>query len=240
MFIPESTQELYRMGGEKIGSLSIQIKASDITAVLEVQQDPFGEYESWGNTLLPRIEAVVDAYGFLTGGGYGVELTKLVDTEKGVVFEFPTYLNILPRAESYEELYNKFKLVYELTRHEEGAYFQKCLAELRKSLRYPYDSPVHCFKAVEAIRQIYGRRLNLDPKNERNKAWNALRQDLNIEKSTIQEKIQKHSDPIRHGEIREFSQEERTELLKETWKVVHLYVEKMSKTISNKASNETQ
>ncbi len=239
VFVPEVTQDLYHFGGERIGSFSVQVKASEITAVLEVENNPFDEYESCGNSLLPRIEAIIDAYGFLTGGGYGVELTKLVDSGKGVVFEFPTYLNILPRVESFNDLESKFKLVFELTRYEEGAYFQKCLAEMRKALRYPYESPVHCFKAVEAIRQIYGRRLNLDAKNNRSKAWNALREDLSIEKSTIQEKIQKYSDPIRHGEIQEFSQEERTELLRETWKIVHLYVEKTSEAISNNALHRT-
>ncbi len=66
-----------------------------------------------------------------------------------------------------------------------------------------------------------------------------MREDLSIEKSTIQEKIQKYSDPIRHGEIQEFSQEERTELWRETWKIVHLNVEKTSEAISNNASHRT-
>lgn len=236
--IAKTHQDLYLASGKNIGKFSVEVNASDLTAVLELEEPNDQNYETWGNSLLPRISAIIDTFGFLTGGGYEVELTKVIDINKGEVFSFPTYLNILPRCNSQNELEDKFFLILELLKNKEGAYFQSCLSELRKSLRFPFESAVHAFKAIEAIRQIYGARNNLDPKKQRDKAWEILRSNLGIEKSEISEKIQIYSDPIRHGEIREFTQDERTEILQAAWNIVHLYVDKMRETISNKQEQQ--
>jgi hypothetical protein len=226
--IPETTQYLDDLDGNNIGKFTIAISVSQITAHLSTTKEDIDLF-TWRNSLQPRIEVLVDSYGFLVGCGYEIEIIKAYDVQAKKDHIFGVNIETLPTCESKEELLRRYLLLLSLSKGMEGGYIQRCLADLRQAIRNPFDSSLYCFRAVESIRQIYCYRQNIDPEKQRSKSWQILREDLDLDESLIQNNIQKYAKVIRHGGLSQFTQEERTQMLGTTWNIVHKYIDKYGK-----------
>jgi len=231
--VPAVTQDIEIAGSDRsIGLFTVEIENSQITAILETKNTSI-DVETWRNSLQSRIEILVDTYGFLNGGGYEVEIVKVINVNVNEVTVYPTHFENYQQVNSNKEFIDKFALIYKISQHESGVYFQKSLAELRKAVRYPFESPFHAYRSIEFLRQIYGDRNNLDPQKKRLEAWTILREDLDIDKKLISENIKFFSDPIRHGEIRGFDEVDRVRMLKTAWKIVNLFIERENIRLTN-------
>lgn len=128
-----------------------------------------------------------------------------------------------------EEVSKKLGRLLNLSQEKEGIYFSRCLADLRNSLRAPFDTPFYCFRAIECLRQAFCIQFQLYPEKQRAESWNALRKELGITRDLISENIQKYAMPNRHGYIEEFSEEQRAKILETTWGIVDRYIEYSNK-----------
>jgi len=226
--ITEITQYLDDIDGNNLGTLKIEISVSQITAHLSTEREDIDLF-TWKNSLQPRIEVLVDSFGFLVGCGYEVEIIKAYDVKAKKDHVYGVNIETLPSCTSKEELLKKYALLSSLFKGMEGGYLQRCLADLRQAIRNPFDSSLHCFRAVESIRQIYCYRNSIDPEKQRPKSWQILREDLGVDESLIQNNIQRYAKVIRHGGLSQFTQEERTQMLGTTWDIMHKYIEKYGK-----------
>lgn len=226
--IPPTSQELFiPNGGEKLGDLSLSVHAGRLVCTVNIMATIEGmTFEGWRNTILVRIEAIVDSVGFVDGGWFGVELESafLVSTDQ--LFIFQNSLRSLKQDMDSQQFWEQCGRTMALTRGEGGPYFQRALAELSKSIRYPFDAPVHAYRALEFLRQVYVITYNLTSGNQKKESWQRMTNDLGLDAGFISENIKTAADPIRHGEIQNFTAEERTELFDAAWFVVRRYVEK--------------
>lgn len=228
--IPPTTQELFvPNGGEKIGDLILLIHDGRLTCTIDIMSTIDGmTFEGWRNSILVRIEAVVDSIGFVDGGWFGVELESSFLVSTNQLFLFQNSLRSLKQNLDHQQFWEQCDRTMALTRGEGGPYFQRALAELSKSIRYPFDAPVHAYRAIEFLRQVYVITFNLTSRNQKKESWQRMTDDLDLDPNLISEKIKMAADPIRHGEILNFTAEERTELFDAAWFVLRQYVDKYS------------
>lgn len=227
--LPQSNQELFLPnGGQKLADLALHVTNGNVTCVLDINYAPpeMNNLEGWRNSIITRIEAIIDSVGFVDGGWHAVEIEDVFVTSSGLLHAFQNSLKSLKQDYSPNDFQKKCTLTMALTRGENGPYFQRALAELGKSIRFQFDSPVHAYRAIEFISQIYANQNNLKTQKDKPKVWAHMSSDLELDDDFIKKTIKIHSDPIRHGEIRNFTEDERTMLFDAAWTVVRKYVDK--------------
>lgn len=227
--LPTTNQELFLPSSDKkLADLVIHINSGAITCILDIHHlpDEIKNLEGWRNTIAPRIEAITDVIGFVDGGWYAVELEDVLVSSSKHLYPFHNSLSLLKETNPSDTFHYRCVKAMALTRGEYGPYFQRALAELGKSIRHQFDSPVHAYRAIEFISQIYALKNNLITHKNKSRVWEMMTEDLNLEEEFIKKTIKIHSDPIRHGEIRNFTEEERATLFESAWIVIRKYVDK--------------
>jgi len=227
--LPQSSQELFLPNSEqKFADLTLHITNGNVTCILDIHYAPpeINNLEGWRNTIATRIEAITDSVGFVDGGWYAIEIEDVFINSSGLLHVFQNSLKSLKQKYSSNGFHEECIQTMALTRGKYGPYFQRALAELGKSIRFQFDSPVHAYRAIEFISQIYALQNNLNTKKDKRKVWDYLSNDLKLGDDFIKKTIKIYSDPIRHGEIRSFSENERTLLFDAAWMIVRKYVDK--------------
>jgi hypothetical protein len=167
----------------------------------------------------------VDAYGYLTGRGYDVEITSAINNE-GVQTVFGVDVPELEKTAS-ERPVEFHELVTELIH--KSQHLGNALADLRESIRSPIDTGLFCYRAVESIRQQF-----VQPgESKDNKSWERLRQALAVEESFIKS-IKLFADDPRHGKTPYISGPERVDCMKRAWVIVDrfcLYLQRGAKDL---------
>ncbi|OAI44079.1 hypothetical protein AYO38_02300 [bacterium SCGC AG-212-C10] len=70
---------------------------------------------------------------------------------------------------------------------------RRALADFRRAILEPDDTPFHCYRAVEALSYYFS--------SEKSSAWDGLRQALNIDREWIKANLQDPAGDIRHGRV---------------------------------------
>jgi hypothetical protein len=77
------------------------------------------------------------------------------------------------------------------------------LRDVRLGMQTPGEAAVHCFRAIERIRQSFSTKVE-----DRDESWEQLRGNLNLSRSWLNT-YTKHAKAVRHGELIELELEER-------------------------------
>jgi hypothetical protein len=214
------------------GEATVSVEASQISVVLNTK-DMNPDLPTLKNYVEYLIRTIIDAYGYLSGRGYDVEVTSVVDPE-GKQGVFGVGIRELEKAEkerplSFQELLQVMK----------SPYLCRALGDLRESIRSPMDSGFFCYRAAECVRQSFREEEDGDDSKP---SWERLRNALRIDKSWI-EKLKKFADPQRHGATPYMSGEERVSAMQHAWKVVDrfcVYAHQGFKPLSEKDFNMLQ
>jgi len=91
------------------------------------------------------------------------------------------------------------------------------LRDIRLGMQTPGEAAVHCFRAIERIRQGFS-----TESGDRKKTWDHLRQALNIERRWL-DTYTSHATAVRHGELVELSLIERNKCFEQAAIVVIRY-----------------
>jgi hypothetical protein len=91
------------------------------------------------------------------------------------------------------------------------------LRDLRLGMQTPGEAAVHCFRAIERIRQSF-----ITEDNNRKKTWDRLRESLNINRSWLDTYIA-HATAVRHGELIELQLEDRNRCFAQAATVIIRY-----------------
>ena len=137
---------------------------------------------------------IVDAIGLHECCGYDMEIISAIDPVTGAhdVFGVQETLDINKGFPDFVEMVKK-------AGREPALYV--ALANFREAIRVPHETSLYCYRAIEAIRQVFvPEGVDRDSGSARIASWSAMRQALNLLEDTIRE-----SEPFakssRHGQL---------------------------------------
>ena len=199
------------------GKLKISIQVSQITAVFSTNSKVENIF-TLKNIIEDAIRLEVDILGYLFGCGYDIEVTTMVDSEgnEPVIFG----IGIWELENQKDKRPKNINEIFPLFSDHRGDYLRRCFGDIREAIRVPKDTGFFCYRAIETIRQYF-----LKEKNSRSEreSWEQLREDLKIQRSQI-DFVKSFADPIRHGDVKYISAEERSKVLTDTWDIIDRFV----------------
>lgn len=206
-------------------------KGSGVSGTLAVNIDHAQVTASYFNATLPNlfdlknsVDAIarmhLDILGYTKGWSLDLEITQayIVDTNKTVVFGINIPSLELRGNQSFENILPIFQ-------DERSDYLRRCFADLRQAMKMPADTGELCFRAIETLRKFFIEKHNLDDtsKSDTKKSWELLRQELEVERQTI-DSIMPFAVDVRHGGTRTISGVERDQIFASTWDIVDKYI----------------
>ena len=177
------------------------------------------------------VRGIVDAFGYIEGRSYDVEITSVIDMsgKHSLVFGLevgalqatkrerpvllPDLLRLLISPSSFGVEDASFKLMQ----------LRLAMGDLREAIRQVGQSAFFCFRAIECLRQCYVEPGAEDSDVTRRTSWETMGKELCIEKTWI-EPVRMASIPERHGSQRTTTAEQRIELMLRTWKVIDRFI----------------
>ncbi|MDA2934010.1 hypothetical protein MYX82_06670 [Acidobacteria bacterium AH-259-D05] len=199
--------------GKDLGNATFWIGVSQVVVMLEVEDDPT-DLLTVRNSIEDITRALVDSYGYLTGRGYDVEISVVIDPmhHRSQVFGIDVPELSRPENEWPIKLADLVDLV-----GGKSLYLRRALADLREAIRAPFDTGFHCYRAVEGIMQSFR---GDEDGDDTAPAWLRMREALRIHKSWLVEGIKHYADPQRHGGLVEITGADRVSVMKRAWEVV--------------------
>ncbi len=213
-------------GGEFSGKMLLSIICSQILVKLDIS-DTNINVPTIKNSIEPIVRGLVDAYGYLTGRGYDIEITSVIN-QTGQYHVFGVEEEALAKIKgerplTYQELFYIMAKCHQL---------QRALGDLREAIRVPIDTGFFCYRACECVRLYFEE----DTDNSERKSWERLRNNLLIDRGWFT-KIEKFAKPQRHGALLDMSGNDRALIMQRAWKVISrfcIYLKDNSKPLSEK------
>ena len=206
------------------------INTAQIIVVVN-SHDSIDDLETLRNSVEALVRGVVDAFGYIEGRGYDVEITSVVDSTGDIWQVFPVEIAAIQATKNERPL--TFGELHALLNPKADAFDEEstfrtmqlriALGDLREAIRSIDHTALFCYRAIECLRQCYGDRDGQDDDASRRAAWLRMREELCIARSWIDD-IEKASIRERHGDHRATSGEQRTALMLRTWKVVDRFL----------------
>jgi hypothetical protein len=171
------------------GNITISIKISQIIAQVEITHGVVDIF-TLKNSIEFVVRNIVDAFGYVTGRGYDIEITSGIDSVGNQTI-FGVGVDTL--EDSASERPFTYEQVLQLTT--KSLHLRRALSDLREAIRSPFDTHFFCYRVLEDVRQHF----HLDGE-EPKKSWSQLKDSLRIERSYIIE-FESIATGQRHGEI---------------------------------------
>ncbi len=188
----------------------VSIGTSQVSVVLNTETAN-ADVSTWKNYVEDSVRTLVDAYGYLSGRGYDIEITSVVEPNgKQIVFG----VGIPELEEAQRERPLAFHEILEVVNSSQ--HLRRALGDLREAIRSSLDTGFFCYRAIESIRQSFKKAEDGDKDGP---SWERLRNALRIDRSWI-ERIQAFAVPQRHGETPYMSGEDRLLAMQRAWKLI--------------------
>jgi len=198
------------------GTLTVSINVSQISAVFDSSQkvqDPF----TLKNYIDDAVRVIVDAFGYIKGCGYDVEIVQMVgpkDEEGPIVFGVG-----IPALEGRQADSTALLKLVAIYKDRRGSYLQRCLSDFREAIRSPRDTGFFCYRAVESLRQFFV----AEGASNNGESWKQLREAVNVDRDEI-DFIKQFADPVRHGGDKAVTGVEREDLFRKTVKIIDGFI----------------
>lgn len=196
----------------------ISIGVSQVSVVVQTAKE-VKDLPTLRNYVEQLVRTEVDAFGYLEGRGYDVEITSVTSADGQPLVVFGVEIRELQESKSERPV--SFEELWKLLWDAKAAPLRRALGDLREAIRAPLDTGFFCYRAVESLRQGFVEPEDGDSKGA---SWERLRNALCIDRSWIDE-LQKFGNPQRHGATPYMSGEERLLAMRLAWKVVDRLVE---------------
>jgi len=207
------------------GETIISIACSQVSIKLDTP-DTGVDLPTMKNYLGQIVRNLVDSYGYISGRGYDIEITSVVDPNgQQTVFG----VGIRELEESEDERPLSFRELFQVML--KSPHLRHALGDLREAIRSPSDTGFYCYRAVECLRQHFREAKD----SNKNQSWKRLRQNLRIDRSWIKP-LENCSKEQRHGSSPYMSGENRIRLMKHAWKVIDrfcVYINRNSQPLSD-------
>ena len=220
--IPErayvNAQNLPRLrfeAGDLVGEADIMLRYSNFHVAIFSNCEPQST-ETLANIAQQLVAPIVDFIGFKLCATYRIVVDHVVNhfeqnSSLVSVIEPVFYLNASPQFtfRPNEEFEAIDFAPFLATQHS----MRSVLDELSTALKRPAHTPMHCYIAIEYIREMYG------GKHVRN-SWTAMRERLSVSIGALNS-VKDLATDQKHGKIGFVSWEQRKRCLQITWELVH-------------------
>lgn len=206
----------------------ITIAVAQVLVVVKSSKE-IQELEGLRNAIEFIVRGIVDAFGYITGRGYDIELKSVVGEEgqpwQVFSIEIPDLASSRPeRPVSFPELFDLLHDPSQATDQKSSIKINQlrlALADMRESIRSPRDTALFCFRAIECIRQCFMN--SEDGEDEQKLSWARMGKALRIDKSWT-ESLRHASILERHGAGSGMSEQDRVQAMHCTWRVVDRFI----------------
>lgn len=188
-------------------AMKLRMTISRAQVVIEVRGAYSGEMSFLKNRIQDIGQGIVDSVGFGYVAGLDLELVSCTDPRGHVWLFAPAFdrLRSWPTALTEDEVSN----VRELAIASGGVFgVRAALADLRQAVRAPADTPFHCYRAIESIRQELLPEGAEDTGAQRRASWDKLREVSGLAEADLQW-IVPEATARRHGELLDVSEADR-------------------------------
>jgi len=203
--------------------IKLSIGASQISAEAVINKGSTDIF-TFKNIVEASVSAIVDAYGYISGRGYDIEIASVVDENAN-----QTVFGVGVPALEANKKERPLDFAGILRNFANSRFLVPALADLREAIRSPH-SGLFCFRAIECVRQHFYEKAD---GKETDKSWQRLRESLRIDIDYIKD-VGKYALPQRHSEGKFISDSERARILQNTWRIVDrfcIYLEKGSQPL---------
>lgn len=193
--------------------ISVSIQRSQISVDVSSKTE-ITDFNTLRNLVRDFIRLHTDAYGYLHGYAYEIEITSFSGRNNTPHIIYGVQINELEsdyQNRPIPDYKDVAKLMYEGANNE----LRIALNDLRLAIQHPNDTGVFCFRAIESLMQYFG------PKNDG--TWNQFRNTLNISRDFLKPIEDKSWSP-RHGKPVLITHLERVDIMKRTWKIVDRFL----------------
>lgn len=199
--------------------LKLSIAKSQILAQIGSEKE-IQDYETLRNVVVDVIRLHTDIDGYIKGHGYDVEITSLVgeDNVPHIVYgigiaELEKDLGKRP-IKDIDDIVSKFG-------RPEYNFLRMALLDLQLSIKYPKDTGVFCYRAIESVMQYFNDGPNTS--ESRKEAWRQLESKLNVSESWI-DFVRNFALNPRHGLPQSITGNERVSIMKHTWEIIDRFI----------------
>lgn len=183
------------------GAIEVSIERSQISIIFRGAMQ-VSDTDTLKNLAESLASNAVNSVGYSWGRGYSVEITAMNDG-RGQNRVFGIGVPVLEENTDERPLEPGDVVTLAFG----SPPLSRALGDLRDAIRKPDDTGFYAMRAVESVRQHFG------------KSWPAMRAALNLREETLKA-LGDYGTPQRHGEIAAMSDSERARSLHLAWKVV--------------------
>jgi hypothetical protein len=212
-------QVLASQDGVKLGDMKFSIQNSQITAVMEWENDSEDIF-TLRNILKAFAEPIINITGFLKGYAFDIEITKVIESDLNEIRVFNNDIPVLAERNKTREL-SEVKNIYPLCSGAEGVYLRRCLGDLNMAMKHADDTPFYCYRALESLKQYFGFVNGITQDREQ---WKSMATALGGKEEDITP-IKDLAFPARHGIPNPITDQKRRDIFLLTWGIVERFID---------------
>lgn len=212
-------QMLASQDGTKLGSMKFSIQNSQITAVMEWENDSEDIFTP-RNILKTFVEPILNITEFLKGYAFDIEITKVFESDLNEIRVFNNDIPALAERNKTREL-TEAKNVYPLCSGPEGIYLRRCLGDLNMAMKHADDTPFYCYRALESLKQYFGFVNGITGDREQ---WKSMASALGGKEEDVTP-IKDLAFPARHGIPNPITDSKRKDIFLLTWNIVESFID---------------
>jgi hypothetical protein len=190
-------------------------------SVVVYSEDESLDYYTLRNYVKANVTTFINIVGFVLGRSYDVEITKAFGDDIQGTQVFGIDIGSIAEDNKHINMQQAMGHLLSLCSGPDGIFTRRCLDDLIMSIRYLDDTAFYCFRAIESLKQYFGKKHNLT--NDALK-WKAFAEAVRGVKNELDE-IKVLANPSRHGFPVYISDETRRKIFEKTWDIVRRFID---------------
>ncbi len=158
--------------------LILSIAKSQIIVQI-ISENQIQDYETLRNIVVDIVRLHVDIDGYIRGHGYDIEITSLTGENNMPHIIFGINIEEIEKDSANRPIHDIDEIVSKFGKPEYN-FLRLSLIDLQLSIKFPKDTGVFCYRAIESIMQYFNKENNTVKNREQ--AWEQFNSNLNVSK----------------------------------------------------------